>query len=79
MTSFMNKLESEGVGVIANISEKTGHISGISFVLDGELMKGSDLGKSFTWGKFKKKGIVYDNIKESKHVIGKFLDCWDLS
>ena len=69
MTSFMNKLESEGVGVIANISEKTGHISGISFVLDGELMKGSDLGKSFTWGKFKKKGIVYDNIKESKHVI----------
>ena len=69
MTSFIEKLETKGVGVIANISEKTGHISGISFVLDGELMKGSDLGKSFTWGKLKKKGITYDNIKESKHVI----------
>lgn len=69
MTSFINKLESEGVGVIANISEKTGHISGISFVLDGELMKGSDLGKSFTWGKLKEKGIKYECIREKQKII----------
>lgn len=69
MTSFMNKLESEGVGVIANISEKTGHISGISFVLDGELMKGSDLGKSFTWGKLKNRGITYGIEQEKQRVI----------
>lgn len=69
MTSFINKLESEGVGVIANISEKTGHISGISFVLDGELMKGSDLGKSFTWGKLKNRGINYGIEQEKQRVI----------
>lgn len=70
MTAFINKLESQGVGVIANISEKTGYISGISFVLNGELMKGSDLGKGFTWGKLKSKGIKYDINKESEFIIG---------
>ncbi len=69
MTSFINKLELEGVGVIANISEKTGHISGISFVLNGEQMKGSDLGKSFTWGKLKNRGINYGIEQEKQRVI----------
>jgi len=69
MTTFIKKLELEGVGVIANVSEKTGHISGISFILNGELMKGSDLGKGFTWGKLKNKGIEYDINKESEFVI----------
>ncbi len=68
MTTFINKLELQGVGVIANISEKTGHISGISFVLDGELMKGSDLGRGFTWSKLKNKGINYEQDRESKFV-----------
>jgi hypothetical protein len=69
MTSFIDKLESQGVGVMANISKKTGHISGISFALDGELMKGSDLGKGFTWGGLKRKGINYGYDKESERVI----------
>ena len=69
MTGFIEKLESNGVGVMANISEKTGHISGISFVLDGEVMKGSDLGKSFTWNGLKRKGINYEYDSESKIVI----------
>ena len=56
---FINKLQDHGIEVIPNVA-KTGHISGISFVHEGEKMKGSDLGRDYTWSKLCKRRIIYE-------------------
>jgi hypothetical protein len=67
MSDFISSLEGKNVQVIPNIA-KTGHISGISFRLDGELMKGSDLGRSFTWVGLQKRGIMYDKDRDFQRI-----------
>lgn len=59
MNQLFERLEASKVEVIPNVA-KTGHISGISFRLDGELMKGSDLGRGYSWNGLLKKGITND-------------------
>jgi hypothetical protein len=52
--TFMHRLVSAGVTPIPNIAS-TGRVSGISFRLgDGQPMKGSDLGKGYSWGALSK-------------------------
>jgi hypothetical protein len=63
MGAFVSSLESKGVEVIPNIA-KTGRITGISFRFDGEMMKGSDLGRSFTWLGLQKRGIMYEQNRD---------------
>jgi len=58
-SDFVERLQSHGIEVIPNMA-KTGHISGISFVHEGEQMKGSDLGRGYTWSKLCKGKINYD-------------------
>ena len=67
MSDFISNLEGRNVQVIPNIA-KTGHISGLSFRLDGELMKGSDLGRSFTWNGLQKRGIMYDKNRDFQRI-----------
>ncbi|TWW10033.1 hypothetical protein E3A20_08390 [Planctomyces bekefii] len=59
MSQFVSHLEDQNVAVIPNIA-KTGHVSGISFRLGGEMMKGSDLGRSFTWKGLQQRGVSYE-------------------
>lgn len=60
MKEFFSRLAASKVEAIPNIA-KTGHVSGISFRIDGEVIKGSDLGKSYSWrGLQKAKGIKYE-------------------
>jgi hypothetical protein len=39
-------------------------VSGISFRQGDELMKGSDLGRGFSWGGLRKRGLDYDPIRD---------------
>jgi hypothetical protein len=45
MTHFLGRLDAAGVQAVPNIA-KTGHVSGITYLLGDEPMKGSDLGKA---------------------------------
>lgn len=67
MSEFIERMETAGVGVIPNIA-KTGHVSGISFVLDNEQMKGSDLGKGYTWVGLQRRGVEYDQERDGETI-----------
>ncbi|MCP4912933.1 MAG: relaxase/mobilization nuclease domain-containing protein [Oligoflexia bacterium] len=57
---FVDRLEEKNIWVIPNMA-KNGTITGISFSLDGEIMKGSDLGRNYSWNNLiKSGGITYD-------------------
>jgi len=63
MSEFVTQLDLKGVEVIPNIA-KTGRITGISYRLDGEMMKGSDLGRGFTWQGLQKRGVKYEQERD---------------
>lgn len=54
---FCFSLERQGVAVLPNMAS-TGRISGISFTHNDITMKGSDLGKGYTWGGLQKGGYT---------------------
>jgi hypothetical protein len=56
---FIEKLERVGVEVIPNL-QSTGRASGISFRQGKEVMKGSDLGRGFSWGALQQRGLDYE-------------------
>lgn len=67
MSEFFNRMRATGVQVIPNVA-KTGHISGISYVLDNEQMKGSDLGRGYTWLGIQKRGVKYEQERDFKAI-----------
>lgn len=62
---FIEKLGRSGVEVLPNI-QSTGRVSGISFLHGDQLMKGSDLGRGFSWGGLQKRGLDYDSKRDNK-------------
>lgn len=62
-TEFIERLQRVGVGVIPYVQE-TGRVSGITFRQGDELMKGSDLGRGFSWGGLQKRGLDYDQERD---------------
>jgi hypothetical protein len=62
-TEFIGKLQRVGVETIPNL-QSTGRVSGISFRQGEELMKGSDLGRGFSWGALQKRGLSYDQERD---------------
>lgn len=62
-TEFIEKLQRVGVETIPNL-QSTGRVSGISFRQGEELMKGSDLGRGFSWGALQKRGLDYDQERD---------------
>lgn len=59
VSDFFSRLETLGVEPIPNIA-KTGHVSGITYRLDKkEVMKGSDLGRGYSWQGIQKRGVTY--------------------
>ncbi len=64
MSDFVPQLEKMGVGMRANI-QGTGRIAGVSFELNHIAVKGSQLGKSFSWNGLQKKlGIEYEKDRD---------------
>ena len=62
-TEFIERLRRVGVGVIPYVRE-TGRVSGVTFQQGDELMKGSDLGRGFSWGGLQKRGLDYDQERD---------------
>ena len=64
MSEFVRRLEAEGVQVRANIA-RTGHVSGISYRLDRVAVKGSGLGRAYSFeGLQKEHGVRYDRARD---------------
>lgn len=63
-TEFVGRLQSVGVEVIPNV-QSTGRVSGISFRVDGEQMKGSDLGRGFSWNGLQGRGLGYEAERDA--------------
>lgn len=68
---FVGRMERAGVHVNPHV-QSTGRVSGISFERDGEVMKGSNLGRGYSWQGLQRRGLEYDegrdlaSLKEAK-------------
>jgi hypothetical protein len=71
-SAFVERLRAQGIEVRPNV-QKTGRVCGISFRLDGYEFKGSSLGQGFSWGSLKKRGLDYEQNRDSK-VVGECCD-----
>ena len=56
---FTRRLEKSGVEALPNVAS-TGRISGISYRHNDIIMKGSDLGKGYSWAGLQKRGLTYE-------------------
>lgn len=61
---FVDRLHAEGVNVRPNLAS-TGKMNGFAFELDGVAMKGSDLGKAFTFAGLQKAGLDYQQGRDT--------------
>lgn len=66
---FIKKLKENNIEVRLNRA-KNGNIRGISFALNGITMKGSSLGKGYSWNGLQKGGLYEQNGKNKE-----FIDC----
>lgn len=57
-TEFIDRLNVSGIEVIPYV-QKSGRMTGISFRKGKELMKGSDLGRGFSWPALQQRGLDY--------------------
>ena len=64
ISEFVRRLRAKGVQVRANIA-RTGHVSGISYRLDRVAVKGSGLGRAYSFeGLQKEQGVRYDRSRD---------------
>ena len=64
MGEFAERLEAQGVAVRVHVAS-TGRVSGISFELDGVAVKGSDVGRAYSWqGLQQRLGLSYEEGRD---------------
>lgn len=63
-TEYVERLEAVGVEVIPTVQQGGAKLSGIQYRLDGVVMKGSDLGKSYAAAGIQKRGISYEQDRD---------------
>jgi hypothetical protein len=64
MSEFVRRLQAKRVQVRANIA-RTGHVSGLSYRLDRVAVKGSGLGRAYTFqGVQKEQGVRYERGRD---------------
>lgn len=64
MSDFVRRLQANGVQVRPNVA-RTGHVSGISYRLDRVAVKGSGLGRAYSFeGLQKEHGVRYDRARD---------------
>lgn len=61
---FVERLHASGVNVRPNLAS-TGKMNGFSFELGGVAMKGSDLGKAYTFSGLQKSGLDYSQSRDT--------------
>lgn len=64
---FLERLESAGIVVRPNVA-RTGRVSGISFEIEGIAFKGSSLGKAYSWSQLQKRGLNYEQARDSQEI-----------
>ncbi len=64
LAAYVERLEAVGVDVIPTIQLDGAKVSGLMYRLDGELMKGSDLGKAYSPAGLAKKGVTYEQDRD---------------
>lgn len=62
-TEFIERLQLSGVEAIPYV-QKSGRVTGISFRKGKEVMKGSDLGRGFSWNALQERGLSYDQERD---------------
>jgi hypothetical protein len=62
-TEFIERLQMSGVEAIPYV-QKSGRVTGISFRKGKELMKGSDLGRGYSWNALQERGLSYDQERD---------------
>lgn len=67
-TEYAERLDAAGVELIPVAQLAGEKLSGISYRLDGETMKGSDLGKGYSPAGLAKKGITYEKSRDFEAV-----------
>lgn len=67
---FAERLTAAGVTVHANMAG-TGRCNGISFELDGVAIKGSQLGKAYSWKGLQERGLSYEQDRDRQE-LGRF-------
>src|SRR5438309_1234490 len=69
MSGFIDWLEKACVRAVPSI-QKSGRLNGMSYVIDGILVKGSDLGRAYTaQGLQKRLGVRYDPQRDQPRLI----------
>lgn len=63
VTEFIERLQQQGIETIPN-AQTTGRVSGISFRQGKELMKGSNLGRGYSWQGLQNRGLDYDPVRD---------------
>lgn len=64
MSLFLDRLKAAGVDVRCNV-QSTGRVAGISYELDGVAVKGSQLGKNYSWDGLQKEfGVRYEQSRD---------------
>ena len=63
-TDYVERLEAVGVEVIPTVQQGGAKLSGIQYRLDGVVMKGSDLGKTYAAAGIQKRGISYEQDRD---------------
>ncbi|SHN71605.1 relaxase/mobilization nuclease domain-containing protein [Desulfovibrio litoralis] len=69
LETFTHKLEEQGVKTRLN-QASTGFVSGISFSLNEVALKGSDLGKNYTWNALQKRGLTHEQVRHDQRIDG---------
>lgn len=62
-TDFVDFLESQGIGVRANIAS-TGRLNGFAYEIDGQLITAKALGKGYTLKNLEQKGLNYEQGRD---------------
>ncbi|GAK34375.1 hypothetical protein JCM17846_33550 [Iodidimonas nitroreducens] len=68
--AFIDRLEAAGVMVRPNVA-RTGRMNGFSFGYNGVWLKGSQLGKSYSWAGLQRAGIVYEQDRDGAALIAR--------
>lgn len=67
-TDYVERLEAVGVELVPVVQLEGQKLSGLSYRLDGVMMKGSDLGKGYSPAGLTKKGVTYDKNRDFETV-----------
>jgi len=62
--AFLERMEAAGITAQPNIAS-TGRMNGFSFEYGGVAFKASQLGKSYSWGQLQKRGLDYDQERDT--------------